>query len=279
MPLAEIARDLQSQISQSCYVETDDLGQHYIATPFAFGDGDQPVVALAPNGEGWMLSDQGTTLFRLGFQLNDAEHNDPENERRLESALTMAGISRNDGELMKPLSPGRYADAVFDFVHALLKIDELGDFPAVAPQPARRYFGAAEAPRAASRAVSRPPFADEVAQLVAEVVPSNRFQVRWNDTKWDHQKEYTVDCYINGMPTPLFLYALTNDGNTRDATITIYRFQSQAVTGRHIGIYRNTNRVKKDVRSKLNAVCETIFGNLEQDRQGIKKFLQEMAAV
>lgn len=279
MPLAEITRDLQSQISQSCYVETDDLGQHYIATPFVFGDGDQPVVALAPNGGSWMLSDQGTTLFRLGFQLNDAEHSAPENQRRLDSALAMAGISRNDGELTKPLSPGQYADAVFDFVHALLKIDELGDFPAVAPQPAIRHPGAASAPRAASQSVSRPPFADEVAQLVSEVVPSDRFQVRWNDTKWDHQKEYTVDCYVNGMPTPLFLYALANDGNARDATITIYRFQSQAVTGRHIGIYRNTNRVRKDVRSKLNAVCETTFGNLERERQGIKEFLQKTAAV
>ena len=130
MPPAEIARELQSQISQSVRIEADAKGQHYIATPFTFGDGDQPVVVLAPNQDGWMLSDRGTTLFRLGFQLNDAEYNDPENRRRLDSALAMAGISRHDGELTKPLPPGRYADAVFDFIHALLKIDELGDFPA-----------------------------------------------------------------------------------------------------------------------------------------------------
>ena len=57
----------------------DGRGQHYIATPFTFGDGDQPVVVLAPNQDGWMLSDRGTTLFRLGFQLNDAEYSAPEN--------------------------------------------------------------------------------------------------------------------------------------------------------------------------------------------------------
>ena len=130
MPLSEIARDLQSQISHAIHIETDARGQHYIATPFTFGDGDQPVVALTPNQDGWMLSDQGTTLFRLGFQLNDAEYSNPENQRRLDSALAMAGISQHDGQLTKPLPPGQYADAVFNFVHALLKIDELGDFPA-----------------------------------------------------------------------------------------------------------------------------------------------------
>lgn len=266
MPLSEIARDLQSQISHAIRIETDDLGQHYIATPFVFGDGDQPVVALAPNGEGWTLSDQGTTLFRLGFQLNDAEHNAPENQRRLDSALAMAGISQYNGELTKPLSPGRYADAVFDFVHALLKIDELGDFPAVAPQPAHR-------------ADAGPPFAGEVARLVSEVVPSDLFRVGWHDTQWDHQKEYTVDCYINGMTTPLFLYALASPTNARDATITIYRFRSESVPGKHIAIYRDSTRVTPVVRSKLNAVCDNIFGNLELERPSIKEFLRRTAAV
>ena len=264
MPLAEIARNLQSQISQSCYVEIDDRGQHYIATPFAFGDGDQPVVALSPHREGWMLSDQGTTLFRLGFQLNDAEHSDPENQRRLDSALAMAGISRHNGELTKPLPPGQYADAVFDFIHALLKIDELGDFPATAT--------------ATRRSAPRPRFADEVARLVNAVLPNDRFEVGWNDTKWDHKKEYTVDCRINGMPTPLFLYALATDSNARDATITAYRFRDQAVPGKHVGIYRNIADVPRVVQSRLSAVCETTFGNLEQDSAGIIRFLEQETA-
>lgn len=128
MSFSEIARDLQAQISKSMYVEAGDDGGHYIVTPFVFGDGDQPVIALVPNGEGWMLSDLGHTFFRLGFQMNDAAMANPANKRRLNSALSMAGISRRNDELTKPLQNGNYADALFDFVHALLKIDELGDF-------------------------------------------------------------------------------------------------------------------------------------------------------
>lgn len=137
MSLSEIARDLQAQISKSVYVETGDDGRQYIATPFVFGDGDQPVIALVPNGDGWMLSDLGHTFFRLGFQMNDVAQANPTNKRRLNSALSMAGISRRDDELTKPLQSGNYADALFDFIHALLKIDELGDFSVPDPSPGR----------------------------------------------------------------------------------------------------------------------------------------------
>ena len=132
MSLSEVTRDLQSQISQSLRIETDHRGQHYIATPFVFGDGDQPVIALSPEGDGWALSDRGNSLFRLGHQLTDAEYDDPALRRRMDSALVMAGIKQRDDELVKEIPPGQYAAALFNFVHALLKIDELGDYPIAA---------------------------------------------------------------------------------------------------------------------------------------------------
>ena len=137
MSPSEIASDLQAQVAKSVYVEKGDDGQLYVATPFAFGDGDQPVIALMPNEDGWMLSDLGNTMFRLGFQLDDDTMADPANKQRLNSALSMAGISRRDDELTKPLLDGDYAAALFDFVHALLKIDELGDFGSLTPSLVR----------------------------------------------------------------------------------------------------------------------------------------------
>lgn len=135
MSFPEIARDLQAQICESVYVEADENGRHYIATPFVFGDGDQPVIALIPHDSGWMLSDLGNTMFRLGFQLDSDAMLTPDTQLRLHSALSMAGISRRDDELTKPLQHGNYAEALFDFIHALLKIDELGDFAAATYNP------------------------------------------------------------------------------------------------------------------------------------------------
>ena len=262
MSLPEIARDLQAQISKSVYIDTDDDGRHRITTPFAFGDGDQPVIAIVPNGDGWMLSDLGNSLFRLGFQLDDDALANPANRQRLSSALSMAEISRRNDELTKPLQNGDYAEALFDFIHALLKIDELGDFGTSNP---------VRSP--ADRTARRPRFGNEVANLVKEVLPSNRVIRNWHDPQWDHNGEYTVDFKVNGMPTPLFLHALSTADKTRDATITVYRFNDKQVKGRHIAIFRDRTNIGQRVKEKMKTVCETSFDSLDQQRPAIKEFL------
>ena len=276
MSLSEITRDLQSQISQSLSIETDHRGQHYIATPFVFGDGDQPVIALSPEGDGWALSDRGNSLFRLGHQLTDAEYDDPALRRRMDSALVMAGIRQRDDELVKEIPPGQYAAALFNFVHALLKIDELGDYPTLANPTAL----ASKRTGSGGLAKERPQVKDEVRELVAECVSQDRFVPNWHDPRWDRDGEYSVDFMVNGMPRPLFLHTPGTSYRTQDATIAIYRFREQGVDGKHIAILRSDSRIPAKAKSKLKAVCDVTFDNLEGQRPEIKKFLrQETAAL
>ncbi len=263
MALSEIVRDLQAQICESVYVEEDDSGRHYITTPFVFGDGDQPVIALIPNGNAWMLSDLGSTIFRLGFQLDDSAMASPASERRLNSALSMAGINLHNDELTKPLQNGNYADALFDFIHALLKIDELGDFGSTT-----------SAPRAPT-SVRRTQIRTEVSALVRTVLPPSRISRNWHDPEWDVNGEYPVDFKINGMRNPMFIHALGNDMHARDATITVYRFNDQNVDGRHVAIFRDDRRLSRRVRAKLEAVCDASFGNLERQTTAIQNFLRK----
>ena len=275
MSLSEVTRDLQSQISQSLRVETDHRGQHYIATPFVFGDGDQPVIALSPEGDGWALSDRGNSMFRLGHQLTDAEYDDPALRRRMDSALVMAGIRQRDDELVKEMPPGQYAAALFNFVHALLKIDELGDYPTLAnpTSPASKRIGSG------GLAKERAQIKDEVHELVAECVARDRFVLDWHDPGWDRDGEYSVDFKVNGMPRPLFLHTPGGPVLTRDATIAIYRFREQRVDGKHVAILRGDNRIPAKAKSRLKAVCDATFDDLEGQRLEIKEFLRQATAV
>lgn len=275
MSFSEIARDLQAQIRESVYVEAGENGRHYIATPFVFGDGDQPVIALIPHDSGWMLSDLGNTMFRLGFQLDSDAMLTPDSQRRLHSALSMAGISRRDDELTKPLQNGNYADALFDFIHALLKIDELGDFGtalSALPAPIRHQCPAdSDAPVGARR----PQIRTVVSELLGAVLPAKRVSRNWHDPEWDHNKEYPVDFRINGMRKPLFLHALGSNSHAMDATITVYRFNDQHVDGRHVAIFRDDTRLNQRVKAKLEAVCDESFGNLERQSSAIQEFLRK----
>ena len=111
--------DFQAQVSRSLYIDRDDDGQHYIATPFAFDDGDEPVVALIEDSNSQLLlSDLGNTFCRMSYESRP----DPDEVSRI---LADAGISQHNGDLTMPLRQGQYAEAVLGFVHALLKIDKL----------------------------------------------------------------------------------------------------------------------------------------------------------
>ena len=125
---------LQSALARAFAVAADADGGALIDTHFVFADGDQPVICARPQGDGWELNDRGTTMMRLSWQLNDAEWANPENRKRLESALKMGGVTRNEkDELVKVVSPDNCADDFCRFLHAMLRIDELGDYPATRP--------------------------------------------------------------------------------------------------------------------------------------------------
>ena len=119
MLTSRIIDDFQAQVARPFYIDCDDDGQHYIATPFAFDDGDEPVVALIEDGSNQaLLSDLGNTFFRMSYESRP----DPGEVSRI---LADAGISQHNGDLTMPLRQGQYAEAVLDFVHALLKIDKM----------------------------------------------------------------------------------------------------------------------------------------------------------
>lgn len=140
MSLSQIETDLKTQVSSSVYVEKDDHGQPYVVTPFAFDDGDEPVIALVPNGKGWMLSDFGNTLLRLSYRLDADEYDSPDTQRKIDDAVALAQITKQGGELTRALPEGgEYAIALFEFAHALMRIDELGRIamqqPRLQPNP------------------------------------------------------------------------------------------------------------------------------------------------
>lgn len=271
MSLSQIEADLKAQVSRSVCIGKDERGQHYIDTPFTFDDGDEPVIALVPNGKGWVLSDFGNTLLRMSYRLNEDEYDSPDTQRKLDAAIAMAQITKQGGSLTRALPEGEYAYALFEFAHALMRIDEISS-PVNQPQPA---IEPALVPAGASS--YRPPFKDEVKEFVSQVLPPDRLEFDWYDPLRDSNKEYVVDCRINGMASPLFLHAPENKTNTLDTTITIYRLRELEVPGEHVAIFRAQGRIGKPAKSKLHAVCDTAFDSLETQRPDIVDFLKRTA--
>ena len=272
----ELERALRTQVSESVYLEPDSEGGYYVITSITFGDGDGPVISLRKKGPSWTLSDQGNTMMRLSYRLNDKERQDPERLRKMDGAMKLGGVIESKGELLRHVEGTNYAEALFDFVHALLRIDELG-YPNLSHSPVRggAAFPQSDAAHASThrRGMSVREFRESFTNLVLEILPEERISFGWHDPSWDWNGEYAVDCMVNGMTTPLFLHALGTNTHARDAIITIYRFQEQLVSGNHIAIFRDAKRLAKGVRSKLDAVCDTRFDDFVEERSHIKEFL------
>ena len=113
----------------------------------------------------------------------------------------------------------RYGDALYAFVQALLKIADLS------------YL---------SREQVRSTFTEDFKALFTASVPEERRVFDWHDPQHDPRGMYPVDCYVNGMPRPLFVHALTNDQKTRDATITLLQFQKWGVSFRSLAIFEES---------------------------------------
>ena len=292
MSFREIERALQAQVSESVNIVTDGDGKHYIATPFCYGDGDGPTIVLRPQGSGWVLSDEGSTMMRLSWRLSEEELEEPERQRKIADALALSQARQKDGELFLQVSDSRYSEALFDFVHSLLLVDELG-YPERSSEPSDQQTHHIEhfdegrkssnvtaarigTQASSDRSMSITEFKSEFIDIVREALPHDRLHFDWHDASWDSIGNYVVDCMVNGMDSPLFLHAPGSNVQARDATITVYRFNDQEVNGRHAAIFRDASKLTRKVRSQLFAVCDVTFDNFDKEREGIREFLNTL---
>ena len=288
MPFQELERALQAQICESVYIVTNRTGKHYIATPFVYGDGDGPTIALRQHGSGWALSDEGSALMRLSWRLSEEELEEPARQRKIADALALSQAQNENGELFLPMNDFKYGEALFDFVHSLLLVDELGYSEGAPASPElASHFDDIEEVRsfAPAPAISGPAksglmpmkeFKKEFAELIRESLPQGRLHFNWHDATWDSVGNFVVDCMVNGMDSPLFVHAPASNVQARDATITAYRFNDQETRGRHAAIFRDSSKLSRKVRSQLYAVCDVTFDNFDSERESIRGFLKSL---
>lgn len=270
MLLSRTIDDFQAEVSRAIYIDCDAVGQHYITTPYAYDDGDVPIVALIEDGGGdrMLLSDLGNALFRMDYERQYANRSV---QKAVSRALLGAGITRHNDELTKPLPYGQYVETALDFVHTLLKIDQMGrEVPVGA-------LAKMDPPAAAVGAPGKPDHKADVEHLVKECLPNRAVRRNWHDARYDPDGAYPVDFEIKGGKEPLFLHAPVGKAAVQSAVIAIYRFSSLAIQGRHVAVLPGS-RVEKRALIQLGDACETTFRDLAAERSSIKAFLREAVA-
>ena len=252
MSIKTTEKDFLETVSAEIHLSTDGPNRFRVWTPFRFDDGDHLAIVLKNEGNRWLISDEGHTYMHLTYDIDDQLLHTGQRKQLISKALSMFDVEDRGGELIRAVSDGDYGKALYDFAQALLRIADVSYL-----STERVQFI----------------FTEDFRTLLNENVPKSRLCFDWSDPERDPQKSYVVDCRINGMQEPLFVFALNSDNKTRDATIALHQFKEWRIPFRSLGIFKNQSDISGKVRERFSDVCDKVFYSLILNYVSIQEYL------
>ena len=253
MSIGTIEKDFIDSISAEIELVPDGRDRFYVYTPFRFNDGDHISIVLKKEPDGWILSDEGHTYMHLTYDLEEQQLFRGIRQDIISRALSSFGVKDRDGELILEIRGTGYGRALYAFAQSLLKITSVTSI-------SRKH-------------THRKTFMGEFKEMIYSVASEDRIELDWFHEKRDPEGKYKVDCRINGMRTPLFVYALSTDRKVNQATIALYEFKAWKLPDFcSVGIIRDQTKVSGKSIDYFRTVANDCY-SLEESRSKIKQVL------
>ncbi len=249
-----IKEEFRKRISEQIDLEPQGTDRFLVMTPFRFEDGDHFSITLKREGDGWILTDEASTIMHLSYWL-DTDAIESGNRRLIvDNSLSAFAVENRDGELVLPVSENQFGDALFDFVQALTKVADVSFL---------------------SREVVRSTFMEDLRTFLKTKVPPERIQFDWKDER-DTGGKYLVDCRINRMRRPLFIYGLQNEDKMNVAAISLLTFERWGLKFQSLGVFEEQEAVPRKPLARFLDVVGKSFSSLDENKDRIGTYLDEI---
>ena len=250
----QIENDLRESVSKQVALQSEGVNRYRVFTPFEFEDGDHYAIVLKKEKNNWRFSDEAHTLMHMSYDMDILALKRGNRQKILTNILSNFEIVENGGELSLNVIEDNFGGALYNFIQALTKITDIS------------YL---------SKEQVRSTFYEDFKSFLQESVPADRLTFDFSNDEFDRDHKYPVDCRINGMPKPLFLFAIPNDNKCRDVIISLLQYERWGLKYQSVSIFEDQETINRRVLAKFSDVSEKQFSALYPNQDRIKKYLSE----
>ncbi len=255
MNISAIEQSFQEKVSKKIRVQQEGVNRFLVLTPFMFDDGDHLVIVIRMDDDRIVLTDEAHTYMHLTYWMKEEDLLTGTRQMIISDALSIFGVQDIDGELILEIPNQQYGDALFSFIQAILRISNVSFL---------------------QRERVRSLFIENFRSLLKKTMGETRMVFDWNDPERDPDRNYVVDCCINGTGNPVYILALNSDNKTRDATIALLQFEKWGKPFRSIALFENQETINRKVLARFTDICDRQFSNITLENQDrIQNFLSE----